>query len=367
MRIGIDARELIGKRTGVGRYLANLCAIWKLLPPHGPHLFKLYGPLSSRDPSVLGFPFNTGTPGPFSYHEVPGNGNSWWGQTRLASAIHKDRLDVFFAPAYSAPLLVRVPVVLTIHDVSFEAHPEWFSLWEGLSRRLLTRQASQFAKRIITVSEFTRDEAVKHLGISPRQISVIRSGIHSPLRFPEIPREPLVLFAGSIFNRRHVPSLIKAFAWVAEKIPTARLCLVGDNRSYPRENLEKLAVEAGIANKLTIRPYIDEEELAGLYARAMVFVFLSEYEGFGFPPLEAMAAGVPPVVGDTPVAREIYLDAVRRVNVHDIQAIAANITELLENHDMRQELLSNAADLLPQFTWERASRETLSILEGARA
>ena len=365
MRIGIDARELLGRRTGVGRYLADLCTVWRRLPTAGPHRFVLYAPAPGQDPSVLGPPFDTETPGPFSYRAIPGRGDSWWEQTRLAAAVSEDQPDVLFAPAYSAPLRVRVPVVLTIHDISFVTHPEWFSWREGLRRRWFTRHAARRAARVIAVSGFTRDEVVAHLRLSPARVSVVWSGIHRPIPAPGLAREPLVLFVGSIFNRRHIPALIQAFARVTIRVPAARLVLVGDNRSHPHEDPVRLVAAAGIADRVAVRAWVDDAELAALYARAMVFVFLSEYEGFGLPPLEAMAAGVPTVVGDTPVARELYLDAARRVDVGDVPGIAGAITALLENTDERAALLATAAERLPRFTWERAAEETLTLLERA--
>ena len=365
MRIGIDARELLGRRTGVGRYLADLCTEWGRAPAARPHEFVLYAPTPGRDPSVLGPPFDIATPGPFSYRAVPGEGDSWWEQTRLPAAIREDPPDVFFAPAYSAPLSLKIPVVLTIHDISFETHPEWFSWREGLRRRWLTRRAARRATQVIAVSGFTSDEVVAHLRLSPARVSVVWSGIHRPIKTPDLAREPLVLFVGTLFNRRHIPALIRAFARVAARVPGARLALVGDNRSQPREDPVRLAAAAGIADRVAVRAYIDDAELAALYARAMVFVFLSEYEGFGFPPLEAMAAGVPVVVGDTPVARELYLDAARRVDVGDVPRIAGAITALLENAEERAALLALGAERITRFTWERAAGETLAILERA--
>lgn len=365
MRIGIDARELLGPRTGVGRYLADLCAEWRRLPPAGLHRFVLYAPAAGDDPAVLGAPFDTGPPGPFTYQTVPGAGGSVWEQTRLAAAINQAPPDVLFAPAYTSPLRLRVPVVLTIHDISFETHPEWFTWREGLRRRWITRQAARRAARIIAVSHFTRDEVVTHLGLPPGRVSVVWSGIHHPRASPGLAREPLVLFVGSIFNRRHVPELIRAFARVVARVPAARLVLVGDNRSHPREDPGRLAAALGIGDRVTVRAYVPEDELAALYARAMVFVFLSEYEGFGLPPLEAMAAGVPAVVGDTPVARELYLDGADRVQVTDIPGIAAAITRLLRDPDARTTRLAAAAARLPHFTWPRAAAETLTLLERA--
>ena len=365
MRIGIDARELLGQRTGVGRYLADLCAEWRSLPAAGRHQFLLYGPAPGQTPSVLGSPFEAATSGPFSYRAVPGDGGSWWEQTRLAAAIKTDPPDVFFAPAYSAPLRLDVPVVLTIHDVSFETHPEWFSWREGLRRRWMTRHAAHRATRVIAVSGFTRDEIVQHLGLPPTRVSVVWSGIHHPAQPTQRAREPLVLFVGSIFNRRHIPELVRAFVHVVARVPDARLVLVGDNRSHPREDPVHLAAASGIADHVEVRAFVDDSALMALYARARVFAFLSEYEGFGFPPLEAMAVGVPSVVGDTPVARELYGDAARHVDVSDVPRIAEAIIGLLENADERDALRAAAADRLPRFTWHRAAADTLALLEQA--
>ena len=123
------------------------------------------------------------------------------------------------------------------------------------------------------------------------------------------PREPLVLFVGSIFNRRRLPTLITAFAAATATRPEARLVIAGADRSYPALDLAGLAAEAGVGGRVEIRNYVTEAELESLYARAAVFVFLSEYEGFGLTPLEALSAGVPIVVLDTPIAREVYGEA----------------------------------------------------------
>ncbi len=365
MRIGVDARELLGQRTGVGRYLADLCAVWRRLPSGCAHEFVLYAPAPGADPSVLGPPFDTLPPGPFSYQSVSGAGNSWWEQTRLAAAVSEDAPDVLFAPAYSAPLRLGVPVVLTIHDISFETHPEWFSWREGLRRRWFTRHAARRAAQIITVSGFTRDELVEHFRVSPARISVVWSGIHRPSRPQALAREPLVLFVGSMFNRRHIPTLIQAFARVSVRVPAARLVLVGHNRTHPHQDPARLAALAGVGDRVTVRSYVDDAELETLYARAMVFVFLSEYEGFGFPPFEAMAAGVPAVVGDTAVARELYLDAAQRLSVGDVSGVADAIGTLLEDQHARATLLAAAAQRLPRFSWERAAADTLRVLEHA--
>ncbi len=123
MRIGIDARELCGRSTGAGRYLSGLLAQWSANEKARPHDFVLYAP------EPLGVAYDVHR---FPTRIVPGSGGSWWEQVRLPSVAARDRLDVFFAPAYTAPLFLRVPTVVAIHDLSFAAHPEWFSTREGI-------------------------------------------------------------------------------------------------------------------------------------------------------------------------------------------------------------------------------------------
>ena len=365
MNIGIDARELLGQRTGVGRYLANLCAEWKKLPRDTSYRFTLYAPADGSDPSVLGPPFDTGPIGPFGYKAVPGKGGSFWEQFQLAEAINYCPPDVLFAPAYSMPLRVTVPVVLTIHDISFTTHPEWFPWREGARRRWLTLQSARRATKVIVVSEFTRRELIIEFGLPSDRVSVVWSGVHRPTQPLALAREPLVLYVGSIFNRRHIPELVRAFAQVSRQITNAHLVLVGDNRSSPRQDPVQLAIKAGIGDRISVKSYVSESELTELYAKATVFVFLSEYEGFGFPPLEAMAAGIPTIVGDTEVARELYMSASIRVPVDDVATIAACIKQLLQNSDKRATLLAAAAARLPHFTWTRAAADTLNLLERA--
>jgi glycosyltransferase involved in cell wall biosynthesis len=335
------------------------------LPAAADHQFILYSPLQGRDAAQLGAPFRNGITAAFEHRGVPGSGGTWWEQTRLPAAASRDRLDVFFAPAYSAPLRLETPTVLTLHDVSFAAHPEWFSWREGLRRRWLARQAGLRARRIIAVSDFSRQEICRHLGLPRERISVVWSGVRARSARPDNAREPLVLYVGSIFNRRHIPELIQAFRLVADELPDARLAIVGDNRTHPYQNPEALAIAAGIQDRMAVLSYVSEDDLENLYARARVFVFLSEYEGFGMTPLEALSAGLSLVAADTPVARELYGSAAELVSPTDIAAVARALTRLLRDSAARAETRQRAAQLLPNFSWTRAARETLGVLEAA--
>ena len=359
--IGIDARELLGEPTGVGRYLGELLRRWIVRPDAASRQFVLYTP----EP----LPFVASAPAGSHIREVvAGSGRgTWWEQTHLRRAVRSSPPDVFFAGAYTAPLALGVPLAVTIHDVSFAAHPEWFRPREGARRRLLTRQAARAAEVIFTDSLFSQQEILERLAVPAERVRVIPPGV--TLRTPGTgPREPLVLFTGSILNRRRLPATITAFAAATATRPEARLVIAGADRSYPVLDLASLANAAGVGKRVEIRDYVPEPELDALYSRASVFVFLSEYEGFGLTPLEALSAGVPIVVLDTPVAREVYGEAAWYIpRDADVRAATQAIRTLLEDQARRDSLLAAAPAVLARYSWDTAADATLAGIEEAAA
>jgi glycosyltransferase involved in cell wall biosynthesis len=180
------------------------------------------------------------------------------------------------------------------------------------------------------------------------------------------PREPLVLYAGSILNRRRLPATITAFAAATATRPESRLVIAGADRSYPPLDLATLATDAGVGKRVEIRDYVTEAELDALYARASVFVFLSEYEGFGLTPLEALSANVPIVVLDTPVAREVYGEAAWYVSRDtDVRSATQAIRTLMEDDASRERLLAAAPAVLARYSWDAAADATLAAIEKA--
>ncbi len=351
MRIAIDARELAGKPTGVGRYLSQILSAWTRLPGAASHEFVLCSP---EEQSNAGW-----APLTVSHLSAGGDG-TLWEQLVLPALIRKARANVFFAPAYTAPLACSIPLVLTVHDVSFVAHPEWFSWREGLRRRLLTKASARRAARVLTQSDFTKREAVRHLGLDQSRVDVIYLGT-TTLR-TQAAREPLVLFVGSLFNRRHIPELIEGFAQIASRHPTARLEIVGDNRTAPPIDVNAIIARSGAADRIRARQYVSDAELSSLYARASAFAFLSEYEGFGLTPLEAMSAGIPVVVPDTEVAREIYGPAAQYVAHPDPPLIAAALDRVLGDPAERQRLVEAGTAQVERYSWEECARRTLQVL-----
>jgi glycosyltransferase involved in cell wall biosynthesis len=229
----------------------------------------------------------------------------------------------------------------------------------------LTRWASRRARLVLTVSESARREIISHFGLAAERVRCIYPGVISLSTPAARAREPLVLFVGSVFNRRHLPDLIRAFKPIARRHSDARLEIVGDNRTYPYEDLTAIAASEEIAAHVSVRSYVPDAELADLYGRARAFAFLSEYEGFGHPPLEALNSAVPSVLLDTDVAREVCGDAAIYVQNGDIAAIGEALNGLLFDDQVRSRVLNAAPHVLARYSWARAAAATLAALESA--
>jgi glycosyltransferase involved in cell wall biosynthesis len=352
MRIGVDARELCGNPTGVGRHLSGLLRAWSKDKAAARHTFVLYAHEALTPPMPAA-----------RLRVVPGPPGTSWEQISMPAATRQDDLDIFFAPGYTAPIFLKIPTVLLVHDVSFVAHPEWFRWKEGLRRRTMTRWSSRHAELVLTVSQAARREIISHFNLEPGRVRCIYPGVTALASGAVEARDPLVLFVGSVFNRRHVPDLIRAFRPIAASHSAARLEIVGDNRTHPHEDLKAIATAEGLATQVSIRSYVSDAELANLYGRARAFAFLSEYEGFGHPPLEALGSGVPSVLLDTDVAREVCGDAATYVPKSEPAAVTAALNSLLFDVDVRRRILDAAPAVLTRYSWSRAAADTLAALE----
>lgn len=361
MKIAIDARELRGKPTGVGRFLAKILRAWETMPQAQAQEFILLAPEGTAPHAGI-----------------------VWEQIVLPRLVRNARADVLFSPAYSGPMFPPVPMVVAIHDVSFAAHPEWFTWREGARRRTTVQLAARAATRVVTISQFSKREIIAHLGIDGSNIVVAYPGVadlngpssmtddlsSAARTLPDAARTLRVrdtssqtfLFVGSIFNRRHVPELIEGFGRLARAHPDARLEIVGDNRTSPAIDLPGAIRATGLTDRIHLRSYVTDQELRALYASASAFAFLSEYEGFGLTPLEAMAAGLPVLLLDTPVAREICGDAAIYLERPDPALIEGALTTLLCDLRERQRLLEAASHVLARYSWTECAAQVLSVL-----
>jgi glycosyltransferase involved in cell wall biosynthesis len=356
LHIGIDGRELLDKPTGVGRYLAALLEEWTR-PDAPPHRYTVFvpqaaPPLAARSDRLA-----------WDVDADATSAGTWWEQMRLPARVARARPDVFFAAGYTAPLRLRCPFVVAVYDVSYFAHPEWFPPREGLRRRWLTKAAARRARSVVTISEFSAREIERFLGVPRARLRLAPPGPPPVRTTAAVGRDPLVLYVGSLLNRRHIDAVITGFAQAAPRVAGARLVLVGDNRTSPRLDPRAIAARLGVADRVEWREYVSDSELTDLYARARVFVFLSEYEGFGMTPLEALAHDVPAILLDTPVAREVVGDAARLIAAPGDLPHA--LTTLLEDDQMHAALVAAGRTRLGRFSWARSATVVRHALEEA--
>lgn len=365
MRVAIDGRELCGHATGVGRFLSEILRAWNALPDARQHELIVCAPTPPTLPNVETLNLRV--------EIVPGDG-VWWEQVTLRRALDRLGAQVLFAPGYSGPALGPTPLVVAIHDVSFAAHPEWFRWREGLRRRLTARAGAQRATTVITISQFSRREIHDHLGVPMDRIAVVYPGVgassvaprvpalDAPLPLRTQPDEPHVLYVGSIFNRRHVPDLIAGFGRLARRRPSCRLTIVGENRTFPPVDLARCRAASRAASRIELRAYVDDRELERLYASADAMAFLSEYEGFGLTPMEGLARGVPPLVLETPVAREIYGSAAWYAERATPAVVEERLEQLLFDSAVRATVLDAAPAVLARYDWTRCATTVLHAL-----
>jgi len=359
LHIGIDARELAGTPTGVGRYLAGVLQEWsRVRLPHRLTFFL------HRDPPDWLPTLSPHTEVVIAAAETAG---TWWEQRQLPALASRAGVDVLLSPAYTAPLALKCPSVVIIHDVSFFAQPHEFSWREGLRRRLVTQRSASRASAVVTVSDFSASEIHRYLGVPRADIVLAPQGAPAWQHgTPGHARSPLVLSVGTLFQRRHLPELLHAMAAVRQRVPAARLIVVGANRTHPAIDPEALATSLGLGDAFTWKQYVSDAELNELYGSARAFAFLSDYEGYAMTPMEAASHGVPSVLLDTAVAREVYGDAAIRVPL-DVSAIAGALETLLTDSEAHARHVALGRARMEMFTWTRTASVLRDTLERAAA
>jgi len=364
LRIGIDGRELEGHATGVGRYLRSLL---RRFGAHDRHRFVVYtaGPVDLPSASD-----RIETRALSASHPI------LWEQRSLPAAAAADRLDVLLSPAYSCPLFSEVPRVTAMHDLSFFARREEFGFLHGLRRRWLARRSAGVSNAILACSQFTRSEVARHLGAGAAgRTAVVALGPDDDL--PKGPgraesraalgldeRSPLVITVGTVLRRRNVGVLVRAVARLLRSRTQVRLAIVGENRSHPFEDLSGLAAALGCESAVKVTGFVSDEEVVRHYAAADAAVFLSEYEGFGLPALEAMARGVPTLIANRDSLHEHFAPGALVVEPEEL-AVAEALDRVLREPTVGDDLRRRGRERAREFSWDRAAGETLAILEAA--
>ena len=294
----------------------------------------------------------------------------------LSAELRKNPVDVLHVQ-FTAPPFCPCPVVVSIHDLSFEHLPETFKRRSRMQLRLTVRHSARRANRILSISEHGRRDLIETYGISADRIEVTplaaadhfrpvtdKSELQRVRHIYEIHGE-YILAVGSIQPRKNLARLIKAYASLrgngsADKLP--KLVLVGKCAWLYDETLRTLD-QTGMKDAVVLTGYVPEADLPALYSSALCFVYPSYFEGFGLPPLEAMKCGAPVIVGNRTSLPEVVGDAALQVDPFDVDAIAAGIRRLLNDSSLRTELIRKGLERASVFSWRETARKTLKVYE----
>ena len=261
---------------------------------------------------------------------------------RLRRELELERLEgLHYAMTIAIPPVREPPTVVTLQDLQHELQPQFFSRAERVWRRLAYRPSVRRARFVIVPSEHVRETALERLGLEPERVRVIPYGVdHERFRPSTAPREPFLLYPANRWPHKNHERLFEAFALVRRERPDLRLVLTGAGH----QGQDSLAESRG---------YVTRDELAALYAQAEALVFPSLYEGFGLPPLEAMASGCPAAVSNAAALAEVCGQAARLFDPTSPDEIAGAVLDVLADPEPYVKRgLQRAAD----FTWERSAR-----------
>ncbi len=368
MRVAFDAHVVGERESGNETYAVNLLQAL-VNDPAGDNTYQVLTPYPDRLRAAVELP-----PSATVVAVRPANSllRIPFG---IPSAVRRHRSDVLHV-SYIAPLVVGCPTVVTVHDLSYLAYPQSLSPRARFILTALVPLSVRRAARVIAVSAFTRQDLVTRYGIPDEKISVIHEAAGPAFRvlddagsrrLPPAVTEPFVLGVGNLEPRKNLARLIEAFAALArEPGVTAKLVLVGRARRQAA-SLAGLVELHGLRDRVIFTGFVEEEDLVLLYNRAALFIYPSLYEGFGLPPLEAMACGCPVIASNVTAMPEVLGDAALLVNPTSAHAMTEAMRALLRGDAQSDELRARGLRQVARYSWAHAAEQTRAVYEDAVA
>ena len=284
--------------------------------------------------------------------------------------------DLFWSPHFNVPLL---PIkaqkrLVSIHDVFHLAWSKSFSLLERLYAKKLIQTAAKRSDRVITVSQFSATQIINYTSINPKKMEVIYHGIdhynfsdsdqHHRLQQDALPKR-YVLFVGNLKPHKNLLNLLKAFSQVVEHDPDLYLIIVGKKTGFIHgENFDDIMKQNSILDqRVQFLDYVEDQSIRRLYTGAECLIFPSFYEGFGFPPLEAMSVGCPVVASSIPSLQEICKEVVFYIDPYSVESISQGILSLLQNAPLKRLLIQRGKEHVKRFTWSMSAEDHYSIIK----
>lgn len=289
--------------------------------------------------------------------------------------------DVFWSPHYNIPLLpVRARKrLVTVPDVFHLAHLDTLSLVQKLYARVVTNAAVRLSDRITTISQFSAREIARLTAVAPTKVRAIPLGLDTSL-FRRVDNERVrqevrrkynlpdqyILFVGNVKPNKNLRTLVEAFARLASEWPDCRLLIAGKKGGFingDKALFARIDADPVLSQRVAFSGYVDLDDLPVLYSMAAVFGFPSLYEGFGFPPLEAMACGCPVVASDRGSIPEVCGPAAHYVNPAQADDVARGLREVLIDGSLRNQLIQNGYERVQRYTWPQSQRQFVAEVQ----
>jgi glycosyltransferase involved in cell wall biosynthesis len=361
MKIGLDGIPLASVKTGIGHYTLELSEALARLAPGDE--FDLISPV----------PFTSNSDNnPPNLKKIEAPKRRFWWFVGLPLYIRRQRLTLFHGTNYDVPFWNACPTVVSIHDLSLLLHSETHlsSLVRRARRRLPIM--ARAATKIITATEFIKQEVVTHLKVDPAKIAVTP---YAPRRsFKPLPAEQteqtrlrlgiekeFILFVGTIEPRKNLITLMRAFAEILKHTHLRPQLVVAGQKGWLVEETLDFVGRENLGDRVVFTGYVSDADLRALYSSCTVCVYPSLYEGFGLPPLEAMACGAPVITSDIPCLTETTQEAAAMVPPLDVDKMSKAIVEMLQDEDKRAHFSQVGLRHALQFTWERTAQLTLDV------
>ena len=375
MHIGLDGLPLTALKTGVGHYTFELARALALGEPskHFEIVYpSTYAAISQdergSEPLPANLKFNRVRVGPLGTH--------WW-SAGLPRYIRRSKVDLFHGTNYDIPLWRRCATVLTIHDLSQLLHSETHERRSVARARRRLPLMARTADAIITPTESVRRDVCNILKQSPGKVFAIpeaaRTGF-KPMHFAETMDvrsrlgigEDFLLSVGTLEPRKNLSVLISAFADLAIERPQNRSQLIiAGGRGWLSGPFFEALEKSPVRDRIVLTDYLHDDELQALYSSCRVFLYPSIDEGFGLPPLEAMACGAPVLASRIPALEETTGGAAQLFDPNNARELTQQILELLENENARLELSTAGKQRAREFSWEHTARLTLAVYQEA--
>jgi glycosyltransferase involved in cell wall biosynthesis len=373
MRIAIDYTAAIRQGAGIGTYVRNLVAA--MLEQDQSNQYTLL--TSGRPTAEHPFPKAANVRGrsiviPDRYLNI------LWYRLRapLPATLFTGQTDIYHGPDFVLPPLGRsVRKIVTVHDLAFLEHPEYAVPSLAAYLRKVVPNAIARADVIATVSHEVSRTLIKHFQAPQEKLTVVPNGVAPHFRRITDPvllgatsnkyhlKHPLVLAVGTMEPRKNHLGLIKAFHQAQKRKHGPAMLAIAGGEGWLYEETRNLVAELQLERKVRFLGRVSELELITLYSMADVFAFPSFFEGFGIPPLEAMACGAPVITSNTSSLPEVVGEAALQVDPHDIDAMSKAILRLLDDEGLQEELRQKGYEQIKHYTWAASARKMLTIYQ----